>query len=106
MGDLAKWSKGNWDKVPDLIRQDCLRELRAHVTPELLARWKKEHAAGHEIGWGEPFFHFGAGMAVRNILRRQYLDEELPPVKQPAGEMASNWDDYYMGALIELVETS
>jgi hypothetical protein len=48
-------------------------------------------------------FHFSEGMAVRNLLRDVLRDEQLPPVEYPVGPMR-NWDDYYMGALDELLE--
>lgn len=106
--DIDKWCRSNWDKIPDLIRQDCLNELRAHVPADVLRKWKAQHTAGEGIGDDDPFFHHGAGMAVRNVLRKQLLDEELPPVHilgyPPEG--ARNWDDYYTGALQELCETS
>lgn len=105
---LDKWCRANWDKLPALIRQDCLNELRAQVPADILAKWKAQHAAGKGIGDDDPFFHHGNGMVVRNILRRQFTDEELLPVhiKGYPPEGARNWDDYYVGALQELCETS
>lgn len=122
---LDQWCRANWDKIPDLIRQDCLNELRAQVPRDVLAAWKVQHAAGLRIGDDDPMFHLRTGMVVRNILRQQLLDEELPPVayyydsegrpmhregKLPVGGFkvieAKNWDDYYTGALQELCETS
>lgn len=106
--DLDKWCRANWDKLPALIRQDCLNELRAAVPASVLATWKAQHAAGKGIGSDYPSFHFHTGMAVRNVLRKQLLDEELPPAFSPnyPPEGARNWDDYYVGALQELCETS
>lgn len=104
--DLEKWSRDNWNKLPDLVRQDCLAELRAQVPAEILAEWKVQHAAGREIGGH--MFHFLGGMAVRNILRAQLTDGELPPAHSEnyPPEGARNWDDYYIGALQELCETT
>jgi hypothetical protein len=59
------------------------------------------------IGGDEPWFHsLGAGMAVRNLLRRQYTDGELPPVKYDDGSEYRNWDDFYLGALMDLCSTA
>lgn len=106
--DLGRWCRANWDMLPELIRKDCLAELRSKVPPEMMAKWKAQHAAGEEIGSDDIFFHHGNGMAVRNILRKQLRDLELPAVHSPnyPPEGAKNWDDYYTGALQELVETS
>ena len=50
-------------------------------------------------------FHFGTGMAIRNLLREVIKDEELPVVYYGAME-ARNWDDWYHGVLEELVTLS
>lgn len=47
---------------------------------------------------------WGGGMQIRNRLREAMLDEELPPVTQHDGSTAKNWDDFYTGALDELME--
>lgn len=105
--DLVAWSRANWNKVHPLVRTDCLKELRARVALPLLQKWIKQYKAGQEIGSDDPFFHFGTGMAIRNVLRAQLLDEELPSVVQLHLEghpLARNWDDMYLGALYQLVE--
>jgi hypothetical protein len=97
--DIYKKSRDNWDKVPVEIRNLCLDALRAEISPETLAAWKMLHRSGEQfVG------HFSNGMGVRNILRRHVPDRELPPVIYPRGFHSTNWDDYYLGALQELVE--
>ena len=59
-------------------------------------KWKDQHARGISIGSDEGVFHFGTGMWVRNLLRDQLTDGELP--------YPPDWDDYYMGALAAVVE--
>jgi hypothetical protein len=45
---------------------------------DLLAKWKDQRARGVRIGSHETVFHFGRGMWVRNTLRDQLPDDELP----------------------------
>ena len=40
-------------------------------------------------------FHFGNGLWVRNLLREQLTDGELP---------LADWDDYYLGVLAAVVQ--
>jgi len=122
--DLQAWSYANWLKVPKMVRQDCLGQLRADVPADIIAEWKAQHARGEPIG-GDGFHFFGGGMSVRNILRKQITDGELPVVNyyrdangnsiDPGAPLppngftvieARNWDDYYMGAIQELLETT
>lgn len=105
--DLYKWSRENWNKIPELVRQDCINELRDKIPADILHLWKTDVKLGREIGATYLGFHFGLGMAVRNVLRNQLTDEELPPIKQlhlDGQPEARNWDDFYMGALQEFVE--
>ena len=104
--DLTAWSKENWEKIPALVREDCLNELAAKVPGDLLLLWIEQVRNGKEIGSNDTFFHHGVGMAVRNVMRAQLLDEELPPIKQEhidGHPEARNWDDFYIGALHALV---
>lgn len=109
--ELVKWSRKNWNKIPQLVRNDCLNELRAAVPTPVLQHWLNQHRAGQEIGSDDEFFHHSVGQTVRNVLRKQLTDEKLPPVVgpdggYPKGEKVRNWDDFYMGALQELAERS
>jgi hypothetical protein len=97
--DRYERHRANWNKVPVEIRKCCLDALRAEISPELLAEWKTRYRSGEKfVG------HLGNGVFVRNVLRRQLRDGELPPVIYPGGFPTTNWDDYYLGALQELVE--
>jgi phosphoribosyl-ATP pyrophosphohydrolase len=111
-GALEAWSEANWARLPALIRRDVEEHLRLKLheeAPELLAKWRDQHARGISIGSDDPWFHMGAGMAVRNACREQLLDEELPPVTVDCDGTAyhasqippqgGNWDDYYFGVL-------
>lgn len=99
---LKEWCRSNWDKLPDLVRKDCVDHLDAVISTEVKIRWKHQ-------GYDRPGFHmFYGGMAVRNFLREQLTDGELPEVTvdhegKPYGP-SKNWDDYYTGAIDELLE--
>jgi len=96
--ELRKWCRDNWNQIPELVRNDCLAELESAIPPAVIKEWKTN---SYDVG----FFHFGAGMTVRNILRKQLTDEELPGVKYDGMEgLIKNWDDYYTGAIDELLE--
>lgn len=96
----------NWLRVSDGVRRRVLNHLRTSIIAmdhqDLLDRWRDQVAQGIEVGSDSPGFHFSGGMAIRNMCRQVMSDDELPPVRQPFGEMSSNWDDYYIGALVEL----
>jgi hypothetical protein len=97
--DLDEWCRSNWDKVPEEKRKLCLDHLKKKIDAATLRRWK-------ECGFPPGFHMFAGGMAVRNTLRDVMVDEELPAVSWNNGEAYSNWDDYYTGALQELLETT
>jgi hypothetical protein len=86
-----------------MIRKDCLDHLETWFDPATKAA-DVEWLRGYD---SEPFFHFSAGMAIRNRLRDQFTDMELPVIEtNMAGEPynAQNWDDYYTGAIDEFLE--
>ena len=103
---LDRWSESNWAMVPELVRRDCEEHLRAAVfanSPALLAKWRDQRGRSVSIGSDDPMFHSGTGMVVRNCLRDQLTDGELPEITRdhegkPYGP-ARNWDDYYFGVL-------
>lgn len=111
---LEQWSEANWEKVPEGIRLDVERHLKAAIlaqAPELLDKWRDQHRRGIEIGSDDPRFHLGLGMAVRNTCRECLTDDKLPAVTVdhkgepymrsgiPGNDGARNWDDYYFGVL-------
>lgn len=100
VGDLERLAIANWNRIPEADRVRCVSALRtvAERSPEMLAKWRDQHARGMRIGSDDIRFHFGVGMSVRNVLRGVLRDGDLPgPIMQ------RNWDDYYYGALDALV---
>lgn len=101
---LQAASLANWRRVPPHQRTLCIEHLRSFVPEHIQARWKRQLATGEPIG-GPGFHTLGGGMSVRNRLREILLDGDLPAVVQPDGADARNWDDFYMGAIQEMLET-
>ena len=99
--NLRKWCRDNWNRIDPLIRKDCLDHLDGWIPADKVAYLKSYYE--------NPTFHmFGGGMAIRNRLREQITDMELPVVTtdhegKPYGP-SQNWDDYYTGALDEWLE--
>jgi hypothetical protein len=101
---LREWCRANWNSLPELIRKDCLDHLEDWFDPQTKAKdieWLRNYDS-------EPYFHFSMGMAIRNRLRGQLTDMELPLITtdhegKPYGP-SQNWDDYYTGALDEFLE--
>ena len=83
-----------WAQVPELIRKDVEQHVLAKLPADLLAKLRDLHARGVPIGSDDAFFHFGGGMAVRNVCREQLTDGELE-----AYGFGCNWDDCYIGVL-------
>jgi hypothetical protein len=88
----ARNSIGLWNELPETWRNTCLCHLEETFTqwPHIVVRWQEQVDRGALIGSDDVRFHFGAGMAVRNILRQVLPDHKLP---------TGNWDDYYYGAI-------
>jgi hypothetical protein len=98
--ELKKWCRDNWNKIDENRRQLCINHLKAKIPAEVIAAWKTS-------GYDHQGFHLFGGMAVRNILRDIIKDDQLPPVRyetEGSITMAQNWDDYYTGALDQLLE--
>lgn len=89
----------NWLRIPELVRQDCLRLLREVVPADVMGEM---HEHIRRFGHFENMDHFGFGMWVRNHLRGVITDGELPGVKYDNGNEYRNWDDFYVGALYDL----
>lgn len=104
--DLEYWCCSNWENVHHLTRQACVNHLREVVPLEMITKWKEQYKRGISPGSDNPLFHMGEGMFLRNELRSILTDEYLPLVPTyPGGAPygARNWDDYYIGALFDLV---
>lgn len=95
--DLQIWSRDNWKRIPEAKREECINHLHGWIPYDQLSQWK-------ENGFGSDFHMFGGGMQIRNRLRDILKDDDLPPVAYRGGAFFRNWDDYYMGALDELME--
>jgi len=93
----------NWMGLPPLIRRDSLQDLTAAISTEVFSKWLTEYRARGTVGEDDPLFHFGTGMAVRNILRQRLPESEL---SQITGIEHSDWDDFYIGAMRELLDTA
>lgn len=113
--DLQAWSCENWSRVCEDDRRRGLDHLWTVIDsrypggPEALAKWRRQVAAGIDIGSDDPWFHHSAGMSVRNILRQVLTDDKLPGVIYPPQSglpvaIVRNWDDFYIGALVALVK--
>lgn len=101
--ELDRWSEANWALVPETVRKDCEDHLLEVVPDEVLKKWIDQRRRGVSIGSDDPRFHLSVGMAVRNCLRDQLTDGELPEITRdhkgrPYGP-SRNWDDYYFGVL-------
>lgn len=106
-------------RLPEPLRSKAVQHLRDTMHPEWLEWLREFHARDPE--WGDELtpeehratrqkygysvpspFHFGAGMAIRNMLRQVVKDEELPIVHYGAHE-DRNWDDWYQGVIEEAI---
>jgi hypothetical protein len=101
--ELANRSHQNWMELPPLVRQGCLQELKSAIPTEVLSKWLLEYLARGTIEQDDPFFHFDTGMAVRNVLRERLPESEL---SQITGMERSDWDNFYIGALRELLDNA
>ena len=56
-----------WAQVPEPIRKDVEQHVAANLPDDLLTKLRDLHARGIPISSDDAFFHFGGGMAVRNL---------------------------------------
>ena len=83
-----------WAQVPEPIRKDVEQHVVASLPAELVAKLRDLRARGIPIESDPAFFHFGGGLAVRNLCREQLTDDELG-----AYVFACNWDNCYVEVL-------
>ena len=88
-------SKKRWTEVPNSIRKEVEQHVLAHLPADLLAKLRDLHACGIPISSDGAFFHFGGGMAVRNLCRERLSDDGLAAYRPFGG----NWDNCYIGVL-------
>ncbi len=101
--ELGERSYRNWMKLPELVRRECLSELKSAVPASALSKWLNEYRAKGTVEEDNPLFHFDTGMAVRNVLRRRLAESELSSID---GNACRDWDDLYVGALRELLDAA
>jgi hypothetical protein len=82
-----EWYAARWNSVPDEMKKKIVVHLRKALD-EL-----------DDVNREDPYFHFGAGMGIRNYLREVVKDDELPMAPYPNGKEFQNWDDYYQQAI-------
>jgi len=103
MDDHDQTVLDNWNRLSEDIRSRCVDLLRSKTPSDMMGRWKDQHARRIRIGSDDPWFHMGIGMQVRNAMRSILKDDELPFVKYDDGNEYQNWDDFYGGALQQLI---
>ncbi|MET3333151.1 hypothetical protein ABIF61_001675 [Bradyrhizobium japonicum] len=92
--DVDSLSVKMWARVPEPVRQKVELHVAAHLPAEMLARVRGLYARGINISSDPEFFHFGAGMVVRNLCRERLSDDELV-IYCPFG---GDWDHCYLGS--------
>jgi len=93
--DPDSLSRKLWTEVPEAIRKDVEEHVLDNLPADLLTKLCDLHARGIPISSDNAFFHFGGGMAVRNLCRERLSDNELA-VFLPFG---GDWDNCYIGVL-------
>jgi hypothetical protein len=90
-----------WAEVPEPIRKDVEQYVEAHLPTDILEKLRDLHARGIRISSDPAFFHFGGGMAVRNLCRERLTDDELAACCGLGGV----WDNCYIGVLAAIAAT-
>jgi hypothetical protein len=94
---LDSFSEKRWAQVPEHIRKDVEQHVLSNLPADLLAKLRDLHARGIPISSEDAFFHFGGGMAVRNLCRERLTDKELA-----AYCLFGDWDGCYIGILVAI----
>jgi hypothetical protein len=88
-------------RVPEPIRTSVEQHVAARLPAEILAKLRDLHARGIPISSDPAFFHFGGGMAVRNLCRERLNDHDLAAYYRFGGD----WDRCYIGVLAAIAAT-
>src|ERR1700688_251343 len=80
---------------PEAIGKSVEQHVAAHLPAGILAKLRDLHARGIPNKSDPAFFHFGGGMAVRNLCRERLDDDELAA----CGGLGGDWDNCYIGVL-------
>jgi hypothetical protein len=86
-----------WAKAPEAFRKHVEQYVEARLPAEMLTKLRDLHAHGAAISSDPAFFHFGGGMAVRNLCRGAVSNDEMS-----ANGLWGEWDDYYVGVLVAI----
>jgi hypothetical protein len=92
--DLDLLDKKVWEKVPAPIRKIVEQHVAARLPAKIMAKLRDLHSGGKSISSDLAFFHFGGGMAVRNLCRERLDDRELRAYCGFGGD----WDMCYIGS--------
>ena len=84
-----------WSEVPQPIRKIVEQHVAGRLPAKILAKLRDLHARGIPISSDPAFFHFGGGMAIRNVCRERLSDRELARYCGLGGD----WDNCYIGVL-------
>jgi hypothetical protein len=84
-----------WSEVPQPIRKIVEQHVAARLPAKILAKLRDLHSRGMPISYDDAFFHFGGGMAIRNLCRQRLGDRELAAYCPFGGD----WDTCYIGVL-------
>jgi hypothetical protein len=95
------FDKKRWAEVPEPIRKIVEQHVAARLPAKILAKLRDLHARGISISSDGAFFHFGGGMAVRNLCRERLSDDGLAACCGLGGD----WDNCYIGVLAAIAAT-
>ena len=84
-----------WSEVPRPNRKIVEQHVAGRLPAKIVAKLRDLHARGIAISSDPAFFHFGGGMAVRNLCRERLSDDELAA----CGGLGADWDNCYIGVL-------
>jgi hypothetical protein len=76
------------------IRKIDEQHVAARLPAKILAKLRDLHARGIPINSDSAVFHFGGGLAVRNLCRERLSDDELA-----ACCLFGDWDMCHIGVL-------
>lgn len=82
--------------LPEAIREKALKILKEHIPADQQEKLK-EMIIANPNGWFTKI-HFWGGMAIRNLLRKEGLTDDLLPVYNSM----QNWDGHYV-SLVEIL---
>jgi hypothetical protein len=97
--DLDLFDRKRWAEVPEPIRKIVEQHVATRLPADVLAKLRDLHARGIPVGSDPAFFHFGGGLAVRNLCRERLSDDEL------AAGCLGDWDMCYIGVLAAIAAT-